>query len=144
MQHTNQRGLKDDKKRMTLLRMAGMFMLTMAFSFSGAAAWADKDHKGYGHDPKAHLEKLTEKLSLTQEQQDKILPIIEEKHQKMGDLFKQMKEIRHQAMEKIEAELTPEQQEKWQDMQEKRKEKMKQCKEKHGKKSKKDMQDHHD
>lgn len=139
MQHTNYRGLKNDKKRMTLLRMAGLFMLTAAFSISGAAAWADKDDKGYGHDPKAHLEKLTEKLSLTQEQQDKILPIIEEKHQKMEDLFKQMKEIRHEAMGKIEAELNPEQQEKWKDMQEKRKEKMKQHKKEHEKKSKKGM-----
>ena len=76
---------------------------------------------------------LTKKLELTKEQQDKILPIIEEKHKKMEALHEQMKEIRQQAMGKIEAELTPEQQKKWKEMQEERQEKMKKYKEKHGK-----------
>jgi Spy/CpxP family protein refolding chaperone len=48
-----------------------------------------------------------------------------------------MKEIRQQAMGKIEAELTPEQQEKWKKMQEERQEKMKEYQEKHGKGDKK-------
>jgi periplasmic protein CpxP/Spy len=130
MNHASQRPMKNEMK--TLSRMLGLFMLTVALSLSGTVAWADEDGKGYGHDPKSYLEKLTKKLSLTQEQQDKILPIIEEKHQRMQGLHEQMKEMRQQAMGKIEAELTPEQQEKWKDMQEKRKEKMKEYKEKHG------------
>jgi periplasmic protein CpxP/Spy len=134
MPHT----FRNEKKLNTLLRMMGLCMLTVALSLSGTTAWADEDDKGYGHDPKSYLEKLTKKLSLTQEQQDKILPIIEEKHQQMDALFEQMKEIRQQAMAKIETALTPEQQENWKEMQEKRKEKMKEYKEKHGKGHKKD------
>jgi Spy/CpxP family protein refolding chaperone len=127
--------MKNEMK--TLSRILGLCMLTVALSLSGAVAWADEDGKGYGHDPKSYLEKLTKKLSLTQEQQDKILPIIEEKHQRMQGLHEQMKEIRQQAMGKIEAELTPEQQEKWKKMQEERQEKMKEYQEKHGKGDKK-------
>ncbi|MGD9852346.1 MAG: Spy/CpxP family protein refolding chaperone [Nitrospirales bacterium] len=113
------------------LIVAGLF--SSALILGAGAAWADGDDHGYGHDPKSHLEHLTKKLDLTKEQQDKILPIIEGKHQKMEALHNQMKEIRQQAMGQIEAELTPDQQAKWKDMQEKRKEKMKEYKEKHEK-----------
>lgn len=130
MNHTSQRTMKNEMK--TLSRMVGLCMLAVALGLSGAVALADEGGKGYRHDPKSSLEKLTKKLSLTQEQQDKILPIIEEKHKKMEALHEQMKEMRQQAMGKIEAELTPEQQEKWKEMQEKRKEKMKEFKEKQG------------
>jgi hypothetical protein len=50
----------------------------------------------------------------------------------MEALHEQMKEMRQQAMGKIETELTPEQQEEWKKMQEERKEKMKEFKEKQG------------
>jgi len=115
------------------LRWLSTLLLICALSLFGASAWADGDDHGYGHDPKAQLEHLTKKLDLTKEQQDKILPIIEDKHQKMEALHSQMKEIRQQAMGKIEAELTPEQQKKWKEIQEERQEKMKEYKEKHGK-----------
>ncbi|MDH4194117.1 MAG: DUF1682 domain-containing protein [Nitrospirota bacterium] len=117
----------------TTLRWPSTLLLICALSLFGATAWADGDDHGYGHDPQAQLEHLTKKLDLTKEQQDKILPIIEDKHQKMEALHSQMKEFRQQAMGKIEAELTPEQQKKWKEMQEKRQEKMKEYKEKHGK-----------
>jgi periplasmic protein CpxP/Spy len=129
MPHT----MSSEQRMKTVSRLLGACMLTVAVSLSGAAAWADGDGHGYGHDPKAHLEKLTKKLDLTKEQQDKILPIIEEKHQKMEGLHQQMKEMRKEAMGKIEAELTPEQQTKWTEMQEEREAKMKEYKEKHGK-----------
>ncbi len=147
MNRTSQRRMIHEGTIQSVSRMMGLFMLTAALSLSGAAAWADGDGHGYGHDPKAHLEKLTEKLSLTQEQQAKILPIIEEKHQKMEALHQQMKEMRQQAMGKIEAELTPEQQVKWKEMQEERQEKMKEYKEKHGdcdKKGKHDQGEKHE
>jgi len=109
-------------------------LLTGTFIWSAGVSWADGDkHGGYGHDPKSHVEYLTKKLDLTKEQQEKILPIMEDKHQKMEALHNQMKEIRQQAMGKIEAELTPDQQKKWQEMQKERKEKMKEYREKHGK-----------
>ena len=117
----------------TTLRWPSTLLLICALSLFGATAWADDDGHGYGHDPKSHLEHLTKKLDLTKEQQDKILPIIEEKHKKMETLHEQMKEIRQQAMGKIEAELTPEQQKKWKEIQEERQERMKEYKEKHGK-----------
>ena len=62
---------------------------------------------------KSQLERMTKKLDLTQEQQDKILPILQDKHQKMEALHNQMKEMRQNAMSQIEAQLNPEQQEKF-------------------------------
>jgi len=123
----------------TTLRWPSILLLICALSLFGASAWADGDDHGYGHDPKSHLEHLTKKLDLSKEQQDKILPIIEEKHQKMEALHQQMKDMRQQTMVRIEAELTPEQQKKWKEMQEERQEKMKEYKEKHGKGEKKGM-----
>ncbi|GJL69113.1 MAG: hypothetical protein NPIRA06_17480 [Nitrospirales bacterium] len=149
MNQTSQRRMIQGGTIQTVSRMMGLFMLTIALSLSGATAWADGGGHGYSHDPKSKLEKLTKKLDLTKEQQDKILPIIEEKHQKMEGLHQQMKDMRNQAMAKIEAELTPEQQAKWKEMQEKRAEKMKEYKEKHGKecdkkKGKHDKDEHDD
>jgi Spy/CpxP family protein refolding chaperone len=141
MNHTTQHTMKKERELMSLSRMLTLFTLTIALSMFGATTWADDDDRGYGHDPKSHLERLTKKLDLTKEQQDKILPIIEEKHQRMQGLHEQMKEIRQQAMGKIEAELTPEQQEKWKKMQEERQEKMKEYQEKHGKGDKKGKHD---
>jgi Spy/CpxP family protein refolding chaperone len=97
------------------------------------AAWAGGDGHGYKHDPKSKLERMTKKLDLTQEQQGKILPILEDKHQKMEALHNQMKEVRQNAMSQIEAQLNPEQQEKFRKAREERKKKMKEYKEKHGK-----------
>ncbi|GJL59162.1 MAG: hypothetical protein NPIRA03_20190 [Nitrospirales bacterium] len=133
MNRTSQRRMIHEGRIQMISRMMGLFLLTVVLSLSGATAWADGDGHGYSHDPKSKLEKLTKKLDLTEEQQAKILPIIEEKHQKMEGLHQQMKEMRKQAMAKIEAELTPDQQAKWKEMQEKRHEKMKKYKEKHGK-----------
>jgi hypothetical protein len=114
-------------------------LLTLVLGLFGSTAWADGDAQKYGHDPKSFLEHLTKKLDLAKEQQDSILPIIEEKHQKMEALHNQMREMRQNAMSQIEAQLTPEQKEKWEKMQEERKEKMKEYREKRGKGDKKGM-----
>jgi Spy/CpxP family protein refolding chaperone len=108
-------------------------LLSTALVLSAGAAWAGGDGHGYKHDPKSKLERMTKKLDLTQEQQDKILPILQDKHQKMEALHNQMKEVRQNAMSQIEAQLTPEQQEKFQKSREERKKKMKEYREKHGK-----------
>jgi Spy/CpxP family protein refolding chaperone len=113
------------------LLLAGV--LGSALIFGAGAAWADGDNHGYKHDPQSQLEKLTKKLDLTQEQQNKILPILQDKHEKMEALHNQMKEMRQNAMSQIEAQLTPEQKEKFQKSREERKEKMKEYKKKHGK-----------
>jgi Spy/CpxP family protein refolding chaperone len=101
-----------------------------ALVFGAPTAWADGDGHGYKHDPQSRLEHMTKKLDLTQEQQDKILPILQDKHQKMEALHNQMKEVRENAMAQVEAQLNPEQKEKYQKSREEHKEKMKEYKEK--------------
>jgi len=114
---------------MSHLLMVGM--VGSVLIFCAGTTWADGGGHGYKHDPQSKLEHLTKKLDLTKEQQDKILPILQEKHQKMEALHNQMKEIREQAMAQVEAQLTPEQQEKFQKSREERQKKMKEYKEKH-------------
>ena len=55
----------------------------------------------------------------------------------MEALHKQMKEMRENAMSQIEAQLTPDQQEKFRQAREERKARMKEYREKHGKGHKK-------
>ena len=108
-------------------------LIGSALMIGPGTAGAGGDGHGYKHDPQSRLEKLTKKLDLTKEQQDNILPILQDKHQKMEALHNQMKEVRQNAWGQIEAQLTPEQQEKLQKSREKRREKMKEYKEKHEK-----------
>ena len=117
------------------LIVAGLF--GCAVFLGSGTVWADGDGHGYKHDPQSQLEKMTKKLDLTKEQQDNILPILQDKHEKMEALHNQMKEMRQNAMAQIEAQLTPEQQEKFQKSREERKKKMKEYREKHGKGHKK-------
>ena len=116
---------------MSRLVVAGL--LGSSLIIGVGAAWAGGDGHGYKHDPQSRLERMTKKLDLTQEQQNKILPILQEKHQKMEALHNQMKEVRQNAIAQVEAQLTPEQQEKYRKAKEERKKKMKEYKEKHGK-----------
>ena len=122
-----------DNRTPWVSRLLVSSLVSTAMVLGVGAAWAGGDGHGYKHDPKSKLERMTKKLDLTQEQQDKILPILEDKHQKMEALHNQMKEMRQNAMSQIEAQLNPEQQEKFQKAREERKEKMKEYKEKHGK-----------
>ncbi|MEX0829415.1 MAG: periplasmic heavy metal sensor [Nitrospirales bacterium] len=108
-------------------------MFGSALIFGAATTWADGDGHGYKHDPQSKLEHMTKKLDLTQEQQDNILPILQDKHQKMEALHNQMKEVRANAMAQVEAQLNPEQKEKFQKAREEYKEKMKEYKEKNKK-----------
>lgn len=108
-------------------------LVSTAMVLGVGVAWAGGDGHGYKHNPKSKLERMTKKLDLTQEQQDKILPILEDKHQKMEALHNQMKEVRQNAMSQIEAQLNPEQQEKFRKAREERKEKMQEYKEKYRK-----------
>jgi len=122
-----------DSRTPWVSRMIISGLLGSTLVFGVGAAWAGGDGHGYKHDPKSKIEKMTKKLDLTQEQQDKILPILEDKHQKMEALHNQMKEVRQNAMSQIEAQLNPGQQKKFRKAREERKEKMKEYKEKHGK-----------
>lgn len=83
--------------------------------------------------PDEQLARMTKQLKLTDDQQSKIKPILEEQHQKMMDLrqdtsmpreerFAKFREVRQESMEKIKPILTPEQQKKWGKIQEKQRE----------------------
>ncbi len=83
--------------------------------------------------PADHLARMTKQLKLTDEQQAKIKPILEEQHQKMMDLrqdtsmsradrFAKFREVRQESMEKIKPILNPDQQKKWEEIQQKRRE----------------------
>ena len=122
-----------DNRTPWVSRLLVSSLVSTAMVLGVGAAWAGGDGHGYKHDPKSKLERMTKKLDLTQEQQEKILPILEDKHQKMEALHNQMKEMRQNAMSQIEAQLNPEQQEKFRKAREERKEKMKEYREKHGK-----------
>ncbi len=83
--------------------------------------------------PEDQLARMTKQLKLTDEQQEKIKPILEEQHQKMMDMrqdtsmsredrFAKFREVRQESLEKIKPILTSEQQKKWEEIQQKRRE----------------------
>jgi len=137
MRSSKENRMIKDGRTLWVSRLIVAGLLSSGLVFGTTAAWAGGDGHGYGHDPKSRLERMTKKLDLTKEQQDNILPILEDKHKKMEALHKQMKEMRQNAMAQIEAQLNPEQQEKFRKAREERKEKMKEYREKHGKGHKK-------
>jgi len=81
--------------------------------------------------PEDQLARMTKQLQLTDDQQAKIKPILEEQHKEMMDLrqdtsmsrqdrFAKFRDIRQKSLDKIKPILTAEQQEKWQKIQEER------------------------
>ena len=137
MRSSKEKQMTKDGRTLWVSQLIVASLLSGGLVLGTTAAWADGDGHGYKHDPQSQLEKMTKKLDLTKEQQDNILPILQDKHQKMEALHNQMKEMRQNAMSQIEAQLTPEQQEKFQKSREERKKKMKEYREKHGKGHKK-------
>jgi Spy/CpxP family protein refolding chaperone len=81
--------------------------------------------------PEDQLARMNKQLQLTDEQQARIKPILEEQHKQMMDLrqdtsmsredrIAKFREVRQQSLEKVKPILTPEQQKKWQEIQEQR------------------------
>jgi Spy/CpxP family protein refolding chaperone len=77
--------------------------------------------------PESRLKRLTEKLDLTEDQQAKLKPILEDQSTQMKTLHDdtslapedkraKMKELHESSTEKINAVLTPDQQSKWKQM----------------------------
>jgi Spy/CpxP family protein refolding chaperone len=77
--------------------------------------------------PEARLKMLTEKLNLTEDQQAKLKPILEDQAKQMkalhddaslapADKQARMKELHDSSIEKLNAILTPDQQAKWKQM----------------------------
>jgi len=110
--------------------VAGMTMVGPTCRAMQAAA-AGHDHGAMGGSmmmsPEDRLKMLTEKLNLTEDQQAKLKPIIEDQSKQMkaihddaslapADRQAKMREVHDSSIEKINAILTPEQQTKWKQM----------------------------
>jgi len=110
--------------------------------------WSGEGKHHHKHNPEKQLKKLTKRLGLTEAQQVKIKPILEQKAQQLNALHQQMKDVRQNSRAQIESELTPEQIATFKELREKRKERREAHKEKNEKgkkgKHKKDGQDKHD
>jgi len=89
--------------------------------------------------PEDRLKMLTEKLNLTEDQQAKLKPIIEDQSKQMkaihadtslapADRQAKMKEVHESSIEKMNAILTPDQQAKWKQMRQEMMEKHKEMK----------------
>ena len=89
--------------------------------------------------PESRLKMLTEKLNLTEDQQAKVKPILEDESKQMKALHDdtslaptdqraKMKELHESSTEKINAVLTPDQQAKWKQMKQEMMEKHKEMK----------------
>jgi periplasmic protein CpxP/Spy len=115
----------------------GGLMLLFASLALVAPVWAGENGHKHDHNPDKQLEKLTKRLGLSEEQQAKIKPLLEQKAQQLDALHQQMKDVRQKTRGQIEAELTPDQVKAFQEHQEKRKERKESRKEKHREKHKK-------
>jgi len=91
--------------------------------------------------PENRLKMLTEKLNLTEDQQAKLKPILEDQSKQMKALHEdtslapadkqaKMKELHESSIEKMNAILTPDQQTKWKQMRQEMMEKHKEMKDK--------------
>ena len=96
-------------------------------------------HAMGGMTPESRLKMLTEKLDLTDDQQAKLKPILEDESTQMKTLHEdtslapddkkaKMKELHESSTEKINAVLTPDQQSKWKQMKQEMMEKHKEMK----------------
>jgi Spy/CpxP family protein refolding chaperone len=138
---------------MNILKKILLAMVTVAaFSGVGQLAWAVEAAKGASegaeapkveikkcdkhkkHDPKASLERLSEKLNLTADQKEKILPILTDKVKAIKELYREAGDKKMKVIDdthaKVNALLTPEQQKKYDEMIAKWKE---ECKKHHDK-----------
>jgi Spy/CpxP family protein refolding chaperone len=71
---------------------------------------------GHQKDPQKHLDRMTKKLELTDEQRSQVEQIMTEYRGRMEELHSQMDALRKEKHGKISAVLTPAQQEKFEKM----------------------------
>ena len=130
----------------TLKSFMGVLTLTVCSLVLVSAGWAEEGGYRHDHNPDKQLAKLTKKLGLSDAQQAKIKPILEEKAKKLNALHQEMKSIHQNTAAQIEAELTPDQVKAFKELREKRKEAREKYQEKHGKghKGKMHKDRHHD
>lgn len=95
-----------------------LFLVTLLISgFVVIQAWAVDDNPA-----EKRMEKMTEKLNLTKEQQAKIEKIFKEVKELIKPLMDQIRAIRENTNSKIELVLNDEQLKKWKELKEKKKE----------------------
>ena len=104
--------MKNKRNIVAMLALAG-------FLAAGSIYAAEGEHK---HDPSKRLEKLTQTLSLTEDQQAQVKKIMEEGREQKKEARTQNKEAWKKQDEKIQAVLTDEQKTKYKEMKEKMKE----------------------
>ena len=128
-----------------LLAFAAGLMVVGQTSHALQTAPAAQEHGAMGGPtmgamtPESRLKMLTEKLNLTDDQQAKLKPILEDESKQMkalhddtslapADKRAKMKELRESSTDKINAVLTPDQQAKWKQMKQELMEKHKEMK----------------
>jgi periplasmic protein CpxP/Spy len=123
---------------------AGLIIISQTSHALQTAPAAQEQGASGGHaneamTPESRLQMLTEKLNLTEDQQAKLKPILEDESKQMRTLHDdtslaprdkraKMKELHESFTEKINAVLTPDQQAKWNQMKQEMREKHKEMK----------------
>jgi protein CpxP len=128
-----------------LLAFAAALMVVGQTSRAQQTGPAAQEHGAMGGSgmtamtPESRLKMLTEKLNLTDDQQAKLKPILEDQSKQMKALHDdtslaptekqaKMKELHESSVEKVNAVLTPDQQAKWKQMRQEMMEKHKEMK----------------
>jgi periplasmic protein CpxP/Spy len=128
-----------------LLAFAAGLMVVGQTSHALQTAPAVQEHGAMGGPPmgpmtpESRLKMLTEKLNLTEDQQAKLKPILEDQSKQMkalhddtslapADKQAKMKDLHESSIEKVNAVLTPDQQAKWKQMRQEMMEKHKEMK----------------
>jgi len=120
--------------------MTKMLLLTLGIGITALLSGDEllakgKGHKGWGHKGHhSHLEKMTKKLDLSDDQQADLKIIFEEKKEKMAELNKQMKELKESFQEKVKSLLNDKQLKKYEKMKTKMLKKYKKKGKRHGNK----------
>ena len=120
--------------RMTRMLIAVLALCLVPFAFAQDQP-EGKRHGGGGHggrmggDPEQHLQMLTKQLNLSQEQQDKIRPILQEQHTKMQQAMQsnqnasqderrsQMQQLHNDTVSRVREVLNDDQKKKFDTMQ---------------------------
>jgi len=100
----------------------GVLTLALFILVFVGPGWTGEKGRPHVHNPEKQLKKLTERLGLTEVQQAKIKPLLEQKAQQLEALHQQMKDVRQKTRAQIESELTAEQISTFNELREKRKE----------------------
>ncbi|MGH9431200.1 MAG: Spy/CpxP family protein refolding chaperone [Terriglobia bacterium] len=110
---------------------------------AGQEAGPANGHRRGMQGPERQLARLTRQLNLTQDQRDKIKPVLQDQHKQMMALRQdtslsreqrraKFMELRKSTRQQIQANLTPDQVTKFQQMEQRREQRMKAWQQKHG------------